>query len=154
MNFKKITAMATVTFALVSCLVFTTCNFPVTEDEDDLPLDEWVVLRVEYLPNFRTPNVEVFFSNGLHGNGYRKEGATEDWLSKLVSIPGLELGNASLLTASIIWSVKSQTAADGEPLTACFSQEEFIERDGEVWDRKDVTRVRIKPESISVTIIE
>ena len=97
MNKKKTVTLATFVIVAFSCLLFTTCNFPITEDEDDLPLEEWVVSKVEYHPNFWAPYVEVFFSYKTHGSGYSKEGATDEWLSKLMSIPGLELGGCSFL---------------------------------------------------------
>ena len=52
------------------------------------------------------------------------------------------------------WDVKDQTASYVEPLTAYFSHEEFIRCEGEMWDQKDVARVRIKTDSMAVTIIE
>lgn len=154
MNQKKSVLLAILTLSMLSGLFLTACNFPIAKDDDDLPLEEWEVSSVKYHPNFWAPYVDVLFSNKTSGTGYRKEGATDGWLSKLLSIPGLELGDCDFISGGMEWSVKNQTAAAGEPLTAYFSHEEFIRVEGDGWDRNEVARVRIKTDSMPVTIIK
>jgi len=150
---KKLTLFVTILMvATLSCFFLTTCNVPAPDKYDALPLEEWEVTRVEYNPTWRVPYVSVFVTGDL-SYGYYNPDDREWSLSSLVSIPGLELGGFGK-SSELRWAVTQRTAADGVPLTAYFKHDIFIKREGEFWDQKDVARVRIKTESVPVTIIE